>query len=273
MVLSDGPLRLWPVGDIYNSLDAGTIAATLDAVCEPPGPVRSEQNCVLLDLGGRLVLIDNGMGTSAAFGPEAGRLPRSLDEAGLRAEDIDALVLTHGHPDHCWGTVRPDGTPWFPNAAVYISETELAWWDARADDGSMAARGFHAQIGPVRDRLVTVRDGQHILSGLHALATPGHTPGHLSFIIDGSDRDGSGELACLAGDVLFHHALSFAHPRAGTAYDEDREHAAATRQRLLATLAELRMRVLGYHLPWPGIGRVLPAGDAFRYVPEPMILD
>src|SRR5262245_3085459 len=129
-VVSDGPLSLTPAGEVFATLAPDLIERALRDVFQTAGPMRIEQNCLLVDLDGQLVLFDNGMGTSQLFGSQAGRLVKSLGEAGVRPEEIDAMVLSHAHPDHCWGTMRDDGTPTFLNAAIYMAKEELLFWKA-----------------------------------------------------------------------------------------------------------------------------------------------
>jgi glyoxylase-like metal-dependent hydrolase (beta-lactamase superfamily II) len=234
----------------------------------PTGPVRIEQNILLLDIGGHLVLFDDGMGSSTLFGPHSGRLEQSLADVGLEPANIDALVLSHAHSDHCWGTMRDDGTPAFPNAMIYMSETELRFWEHYPGrDRERTVAGVRKHLLPLRDRILFFADGEEFLPGIHALAAPGHTPGHTVFIVTSAD-----EALCVLADVAFLDPVSFAHPKAHSAYDYDPVQGAATRTHLLGRLAEERMLVIGYHQPWPGLGHVARDGNAFRWVPEPAVI-
>jgi glyoxylase-like metal-dependent hydrolase (beta-lactamase superfamily II) len=263
-IVSDGPLTLPAAQEIFRDTPPDDLARTLHAAFLPTDRVVVEQNCVLLDLGGHLVLIDNGMGSARQFGLESGRLLENLREAGVAPEQIDSLVLTHAHPDHCWGTMRDDGQPNFPNARIHLAAAEWAYWTGpRGEDDGLSAAGFRKHLSPLRARVLPFADGEEILPGLHALATPGHTPGHSSFMIASDDAQ-----ACVLGDVAFHPVLSFAWPGAPSAYDADPVAGQATRLGLLEGLAAERMRVLHYHGPWPGIGHVAREGAAFRWCAE-----
>ena len=132
-MVSDGPLLLTPPDDVFTTLAPDQIEAALRDAFLPNGPMRIEQNVLLVDLDGELALFDNGMGTSQLFGPLAGRLLASLAEAGVRPEQIGAMVLSHAHPDHCWGTMRDDGKPAFPNATIYMAREELRFWENCTD--------------------------------------------------------------------------------------------------------------------------------------------
>ena len=259
-VVSDGPLELPRAARIF----AGPDAAAMDAALGGPGrsgeKVRVAQNCLLLETAGKRVLFDNGMGTSKIFGPDSGQLLAGLAEAGVDPASVDALVLTHAHSDHCWGTMRDDGLPNYPNAAIFMAADELAFWesDPPGERRERSLAGVKKHLLPLRDRITLLRDGQEFLPDVTAWATPGHTPGHLAFLFAGG--------WCLTGDVAFHDPLSYAFPEAESAFDTDPAAAVATRRRVLRHLADQKLRVVGYHQPWPGLGHVERVGGTFRFV-------
>ena len=103
------------------------------------------------------------------------------------------------------------------------------------------------------------------MEGLEVVDAPGHTPGHIALLVS------SGKEALLnAADTVHHHVLMFAHPEWTSSFDSDPKMAAETRRKILQRAAGDGLRVLGYHLPFPGIGHVRTAkGGAFEWVPEP----
>jgi len=259
-IVSDGPLVLPRASRIFTGPDEAAMDAALGGAGQATDKVRVEQNCLLLETGGKRVLFDNGMGSSKLYGPESGRLLDSLAQAGVAPESIDALVLTHAHSDHCWGTMRDDGVPNYPNATIYLARDELAFWesDPPGERRERSLAGVRKHLLPLRDRIVLIRDGQEFLPGVQAWATPGHTPGHMAFLFAGG--------WCLAGDVAFHDPLSFTFPDAASAFDTDPVEAVATRRGLLGRLADEKLAVIGYHYPWPGVGHVERVGGTFRFV-------
>ena len=120
-IFSDGPLLLHAPEKIFLGPGQEALANSLTEAGLPTDRVRVEQNCLLLETAGKKVLFDNGLGSEKLYGPDSGVLLDSLREAGVAPSEIDAVVLTHGHSDHCWGTMADDGTPNFPNATVYLS--------------------------------------------------------------------------------------------------------------------------------------------------------
>jgi glyoxylase-like metal-dependent hydrolase (beta-lactamase superfamily II) len=261
-IVSDGPLVLPAAGQIFHGPGADALDAAVTAAGQRTDAVRVEQNCLLLETGGRRALFDNGLGSEKLYGPDSGRLLASLTEAGVDPASIDAMVLTHAHSDHCWGTMGDDGRPNFPNATIFIAQAELDYWesDPPGERRERSIAGVRHHLLPLRERIRFMRDGEEFLPGVQAWHTPGHTPGHMAFLFAGG--------WCLTGDVAFHDPLSYAFPDASSAYDADPEQGVVTRRRLLERMADERLRVIGYHHPWPGLGRVERAGGSFRFVAE-----
>jgi len=262
-IVSDGPLLLHAPEKIFLGPGQTALADCLTNAGLPTDRVRVEQNCLLLETAGKKVLFDNGLGSEKLYGPDSGVLLTSLREAGVAPSEIDAVVLTHGHSDHCWGTMADDGTPNFPNAALYLSQAELDFWTS-GQPGARSARsvaGVKKHILPLRDRIRVLRDEEEFLPGIQALSTPGHTPGHMAFLFDGG--------WCLTGDVAFHDPISYSFPEAESVYDTDRDLAVRTRKRLLDRLVAERLLIVGYHHPWPGLGRLERDSNGLKFIPGP----
>jgi glyoxylase-like metal-dependent hydrolase (beta-lactamase superfamily II) len=216
------------------------------------------------------VLFDTGMGTSKQFGPTTGRQQKSMAEAGIKPEDIDAVVLSHAHIDHIGGIVDASDKPLFPNAQFYIAQSDFDYW---TDEGKLGSplKDFvvHARknLLPVRDRLVFFKDGQEFLPDVQAMAAPGHTVGHHIFMITSE-----GKSFAFLGDLTHHQILLLEKPLMQFSYDTDPNQAAQTRVKMLDMLAANKIAVMSYHFPWPGYGHVVKNGDGFRYLAEPMVM-
>jgi glyoxylase-like metal-dependent hydrolase (beta-lactamase superfamily II) len=264
-VLSDGNLS-FPVTFLARNAEPAEIEAVLKAAGVPSERVEPPCNVTLVRTAKDLILIDAGAGPN--FSPTAGRLLDNLDAAGLRREAVTRIVYTHAHPDHLWGTLDDfDESPNFPNAAYVIAAEEWNFWTAEDAARRMPpermnfAPGARRNLMRIKDKIRTVKPGEEIAPGLRAVDTAGHTAGHISIEIS-SGR----EQLIVLGDALTHIVVSFAHPEWKPASDHhDPDKAVATRKRLLDRLAADKTPVVGFHLPFPGLGRVERKGMAYAF--------
>jgi len=276
-IISDGILPLGEPSGSFLGSSKEEIGRMLNDNFLSPTNVVLEQNILVLNTGDRLVLFDTGMGTSQMFGPTPGKMLANLKAAGIDPKDIDAVVATHAHCDHVWGIMADDGTRNFPNAQIYISQADFDYWTdgaklAMKDPAYMQpfVEGARKNLIPNRDRLVFVKDGQEFLPGIQAMSAPGHTVGHMIYMITSDGRS-----LAVIGDLTHHQVILLEKPRIEFAYDTDSKQSASTRVRVLDMLASNRIPLIAYHFPWPGMGHVSKQGDGFRYFPTPlqMVLD
>ena len=264
-IVSDGVL---PLGDPHAAF-LGPTPAELDKMLAanflPTSSAPLEQNTLVLNTGDRIIIFDNGMGLSRLFGDTTGKLLVTLKQAGIDPKDVDALVMTHAHIDHCGGIAAADGSLNFPNAQLYITESDYNYWTDEQKVGPNL-KAFYEQtkhnLVPNKERITWVKDGQEILPGVHAIHAPGHTVGHTMYMINvGNDQ------LCYIGDLAHHPVLLLEKPLTEFAYDTDPKQSAQTRVKMLNMLAANKTMILAYHFAWPGIGHVAKDGDGFRYFP------
>lgn len=201
---------------------------------------------VLVNTGAELVLFDTGLS------PEG--ITAALAAAGIAPEQVDVVVLTHMHGDHIGGL--GGASPTFAKARYVTGAVEHNTWSKAGNEG------FEANVVPLNDRFTFLDDGGSVVSGITAMAAPGHTPGHFAYLLE----SGGARMALLA-DTTNHYVWSLARPDWEVRFDQDKAEAAATRRKMLGMLASERIPFAGYHMPFPGIGYVETAGDGFRYVP------
>lgn len=270
-VVSDGQLPLGDPNTFLVGMPREEIARRLlDNFL--PDNATLEQNVLVVNFGGqRTVLFDLGMGTSKVFGEGQGRLLANLRAAGIDPASIDALVMSHAHIDHCGGIMAADGSRNYPNAQLYIAQSDFEYWTsedkvpANAPGRAAFIKQARDNLLPNRDRTVFFKDGQEFLPGVTALAAPGHTVGHTIFHIQSGNQQ-----LCYIGDLAHHPVLLLERPRTQFIYDTDPPQSAETRVRLMTMLAEKRIPILAYHFAWPGVGNVAKVGDGFRYFPQAM---
>lgn len=268
-VVSDGMLALGPYAGLYPKVAKDELTEIVKDQFLSLDAFVAQENCMVLNTSDKLVLFDSGMGASKAFGPGAGRLNMTLMQAGFKPEDIDVIVLTHAHVDHISGIMSAD-MRMFPNAQLAISKTEFDFWTDEAKTSwtgvlKMLVDAARANLLPNKDRLILVEDGKETIKGVTAIATPGHTPGHTSYVIASG-----GKSFLYTGDFVSHTALSFRHPEWAFGFDGDPAAASATRAKTLDMAAADGMSLIGYHFAFPGIGQVAREGGAYRFVPTPM---
>jgi glyoxylase-like metal-dependent hydrolase (beta-lactamase superfamily II) len=269
-VVSDGPLPLGDPKGTFTGVPDDELRKMLSDNFLSPTNVVLEQNSPVVNMGDKLVLFDTGMGMAKDFGPTTGRQQKSMAEAGIKPEDIDAVVFSHAHVDHIGGVVDSGGKVLFPNAQFYIAQSDFDFWtDEGKLSGPMKDFIVHARknLLPVRDKLVFFKDGQEFLPGIQAMAAPGHTVGHHIFMITSS-----GKSFAFLGDLTHHQILLMEKPRMEFSYDTDPKQAAASRVKMLDMLAANKTPVMSYHYPWPGLGHVARAGEGFHFYPEPMVM-
>lgn len=203
---------------------------------------------VLVNTGAELVLFDTGL---AAEGTLA-----AMQAAGVSADQVDVVVLTHMHGDHIGGLSAEDGTPTFANARYVTGAVEHNNWSQAGNEG------FDAKVKPLNEMFTFLDDGGAVVSGITAMAAPGHTPGHFTYRLESE-----GAQMLLLADTTNHYVWSLQRPDWEVRFDADKAQAAETRKRILGMLAADRIPFSGYHMPFPGIGYVEAQGESFRYVP------
>jgi len=232
---------------------------------QAPGKVRGSVNAYVVAFPGRTILIDAGGGSG--FAPTLGQVAGHLEAAGVAPGDIEAVAVTHLHPDHVGGLTDASGAPVFGNAELLVHETEIGFWrdDAIRGQAPEEAKAFFDMARKALDaygeRVRPVKDGE-VAPGLTATLLPGHTPGHTGFTVSSGDR-----ALLVWGDIVHAPPLQFARPEIATGFDTDPELGRRTRAGAFDRAASDRLMVAGMHLFFPGVGHVVKAGTGYEFEP------
>lgn len=229
-VVSDGNL-LVPTEGLGADRERAEVTAFLERYLLDPEVTYAHANHAVIDTGAARLLVDVGSGNR--FQPSAGRLLDNLEAAGIAPDSITHVVLTHAHPDHLWGMRDDFGDDLrFPDAEVAMSAVEFDWWldEERLQQVPEALQGFvvgaRNALAPIAGEVRLLEGAVEILPGIRVLPTPGHTPGHLSLLVESR-----GAALLVTGDAVTHAQVSFERPDWHYAMDLDRTAGAATRRR------------------------------------------
>jgi glyoxylase-like metal-dependent hydrolase (beta-lactamase superfamily II) len=269
--LSDGSVNLDP--KLLSNASQPEIEALLDRMFVDRSKMPASVNAYLINIGPKLVLVDAGGGK--ALGPALGNLLSNLKAAGYEPAQVDAVLLTHFHPDHVAGLVDAAGKPAFSNATVYLSKAESDYWLSTVDvEKAPPAFREHLEKAVKLVRGVaapyiaagkwkTVADGKQPVAGIKAILTAGHTPGHTAYEITSN-----GQSLLIIGDIVHSMVVQFARPDVAVSFDVDSKQAVAARQALFKRAAEGKTLLAGMHLPFPGIGHIRADGkETYAWVP------
>jgi len=258
----DGP---WPlIGKNANEEDVGRL---MQDNLLPTNKYQPGFSPMIVNTGSELVLFDTGNGEKGFVPrPSGGWLAAQLGPAGFRPEDIDVVVMTHGHPDHVGGLFEK-GRPLFPNARYVIGAAEYEFWSPagkHTGDLEKYSALFREYVVPLAGKMSFLKPGDDVLPGIRAVESFGHTPGHLSFHIESE-----GKRLFVLGDCAHHQVASLARPDWHCIFDVDPEAGAATRKRVFDMLATERIAVSAYHMPFPSLGYMERQGPAgYRWLPH-----
>lgn len=284
--------RVRPVQHAASSaveIEAAQRSAAVDKVLSdsfvPVDVIDGAINMLIVQVANKIILVDTGfgyMGNQAVELPlnlmmlpgivrKAGKLVGNLLEAGISANDITDIILTHAHIDHLGGLLDADGNKVFKNAAVHISRIEYDFWtsenpdfsNSRATDNLPALNLAKYTLGKIEDSLVFFNDGDILFNSIQAIIAPGHTPGQAMLRIFSE-----GEELLHIVDIAYNAELVFPHPEWGAMLDADFYQAIATRKNYFEQLAQSKQRAFGCHLPWPGLGFVRKYGDGYQWLPQ-----
>ncbi len=221
--------------------------------------------CLVINTGENVVLVDTG---ADDLGPNTGKLPKNLKSNGISPEDIDTVILTHGHPDHIGGNTTSGGKSAFPDARFIMWKDEWNFWNSdeaelRLEHSKEVLLGFaRKNLPPIRGQVDLVEHEKEIVPGICAIAAPGHTPGHMALSISSEGE----KLLCVSDAFL--HPIHVEQPEWHAVVDFDPVQVAETRRRLLGIATREKALVFAFHFAFPGLGFVTWSEKGWRWQPR-----
>jgi len=263
--ISDGEIVV-PTDFVFSGIPDNDLLPILTRHGIEGETLEADCNLTLLRDGDNTVLFDAGAGPN--FMTTAGLMADNLEQLDVDPSDITHVVFTHAHPDHLWGLLDAFEDFTFPEAEYFINRVEWEYWtnpntlSSLSDARKPFAVGAARNLAAAEEKITLFDSGDVLLSGIHAHGTHGHTPGHTSFSVDSG-----GNSVMIVGDAIANSHIAFEQPTWVSGTDQDAEQGAKTRAALLDQLATDRTMMIGYHLPYPGLGFVERDGTGYRFVP------
>ncbi|WP_067837311.1 MBL fold metallo-hydrolase [Nocardia lijiangensis] len=261
--LPDGVALLEPAAWLPDSDEQ--VWAQHANLINPDGFLVASVGALLVEHGERAMLIDAGFGPLAVPTNvgllRGGQLLDSLAAVGKTPADIDLIAVTHLHMDHIgWLWAHPPGhtRPPFADTPVVVGRTEWEHPELAAADGTP---------GEVLDifahQVRTIGSGEEIFPSVTTMATPGHSLGHTSYLIESV-----GQRLIAFGDALT-TPVQITHPHLTTVTDDEPALARATAMRLINELSRSDTVGFGVHFADIQLGRVTThAGGQCAWQPE-----
>lgn len=261
-VLHDGYVARKSEGMVKNVPQADVDAMLRSAFLDP-GNIENVYNVTHVKIGNRSILIDGGFADNGA--PTTGQMAANMAAAGIDAASVDTILVTHFHPDHINGIRKKDGAATYSKAQILVPAAEWNHWmdDGRMTQTAEAQRGVfnlsRRVFGPNAADIKRFEAGAEVAPGITAVATPGHTPGHTSFVIASGNAK-----VMVQGDVSGIASVFVRNPGWHSSFDMDAAMAEATRRKLYDMAAAERMPIIGYHFPFPAMGYIAKDGNGYR---------
>ena len=276
-----GNLDLHILSDGAFYQDAGAVFGVVPRIMweRVAGPLDEQHriplglNCLLVRSHDQLLLIETGVGDKdgarqQSTPVEQGSLLSALAALGVRPEQVDVVVNSHLHADHCgWNTRRLEDAdarsgrlvPTFPRARYLIQRGE---WEAATNPNERTRATYLAEnLLPLEEAgvLELIEGERSVTPEVTILSTPGHTADHASVVLTSG-----GETAIYIGDMI-QHGVQLERTAWVSAFDVLPLVSMETKKRIVERAIRERALVVSVHCPFPGLGRLTLGDDGRRH--------
>jgi glyoxylase-like metal-dependent hydrolase (beta-lactamase superfamily II) len=264
--LNDGQNNYEANAQRFPNAPTDEVVALMESQFAPIKPGISPFNTVIVNTGSKLILIDSGFNNNGA--PTTGRMAANMAAAGIQPNQIDTVLISHFHPDHINGLRSKEGALVYPNAEIVVPPRDVAHYldDAKMNATPEAARAAFTVsrrvFSPILKDVKQGEWGKEWASGITAIQSDGHTPGHTSFVVSSGAKT-----LLVVGDALNDPRIFARRPDWHFGPDLDRATAVATRRRLLDMAAADKMQTSFYHAAFPASGYIAKSGNAYDWFP------
>ena len=225
---------------------------------------------LMVNTGSRLIALDTGTGGQLTGGmaPRSGTFNANLAAAGIDPKTVDAIYISHFHPDHINGIKTKDNELLFPNATIHVPNGEWNWWmdDANMSKAPEAAQGAFKNarriFADIAAKVQRFDPGKEVEAGITSIAAYGHTPGHTAFAVNSGNQS-----MLYIADSTNLPWLFVRNPDWQFMFDADKNMAVENRKRLLDRAAADKMLVQGYHWPFPASGYITKTAKGYDLTP------
>lgn len=219
---------------------------------------------------GKTILVDTCCGNDKdrpglpRYHQQSGPYLQRLAAANIKLEEVDYVMCTHLHADHCgWNTRLIDGrwVPTFPNARYIFSTAEAEHWSSIGEADRLGSAVYADSVLPVIEAgmAMAVKGDEEFMEGLSFHPTPGHTPGHIALSL----RDGKAR-ALFTGDIM-HQPVQVYRPAWNSVFCSDPEAARRSRRWALETAVETGATVFTAHFAASSAGHVTERAGKFDW--------
>jgi glyoxylase-like metal-dependent hydrolase (beta-lactamase superfamily II) len=270
--INDGA-RTFPMPDKFvTNVPKEEALAAAEAAYMPKGMVTVPFNPQLINTGSKLVLIDTGSGAGALEPTKGavGRMMQNLAAAGVEAKNVDAVVMSHLHPDHTNGIRAADGSLAFPNAELMVPAKDWEFWtseeNAAKAQSNPLMKNYFADVkktfAGIESKVTKYEGGKEVAPGITSIAVSGHTPGHMAFAVASGNSK-----VLIQSDVTNIPEFFLRNPDWHVMFDVDPLAAQEARHKFYDMASAEKALVVGFHFTFPSVGHVEKDGTKYRLIP------